>query len=283
MRTSPTSPRTFTVHQRPKKFRNAALATATTSGATMMNISLYNFTTIPDRDVEVVCRAINHQIVADFAPYWDCEARMRLERTSSDRSHPRFGLGGGAVLYLLDRVADLTHALTYHDQFHRGLSFGFVLSEISARLDEPWSVSLSQEALGMVGDADVKRLTVGPHPEIPSRTVYHWHELCDAVQAETYVLEGVEVSNFVLPSYFAVDELETRTDFLSHDELRPFGVKPGGYCGFYDPQTQRHEIQMARGDEVAAARLEIKAHAFHQPVSRHRRAKLCRTPPRRVS
>ena len=29
--------------------------------------------------------------------------------------------------------------------------------------------------------------------------MFHWFEMCDAVQDESYVIDGVRVSNFVLP------------------------------------------------------------------------------------
>jgi hypothetical protein len=45
--------------------------------------------------------------------------------------------------------------------------------------------------------------------------VFHWFEMCDAVQSETYVIDGQSVSNFVLPLYFtASHERGSRNDFL---------------------------------------------------------------------
>jgi hypothetical protein len=81
----------------------------------------------------------------------------------------------------------------------------------------------------------------GPHPSNPAKTVFHWFEMCDAVQNETYMVDGVAVSNFVLPLYFTPEEQEGgRNDFLgiSHDgkTLASFGVNPGGYIGFFDPE-----------------------------------------------
>ena len=45
--------------------------------------------------------------------------------------------------------------------------------------------------------------------------------MCDAVQAETYEIDEVDVSNFVLPLYFTGgDELGGRNDFLSRAAQR---------------------------------------------------------------
>jgi hypothetical protein len=48
----------------------------------------------------------------------------------------------------------------------------------------------------------VNPLVQGPHPRFTKRKVYHWFEMCDAVQDERYSIDGIAVSNFVLPLYF---------------------------------------------------------------------------------
>jgi hypothetical protein len=87
--------------------------------------------------------------------------------------------------------------------------------------------------------------------------------MCDAVQEETYRIDGVEVSNFLLPLYFTGgDELGSRNDFLgrSHNgkTLQSFGVNPGGYIGFFNPQTGETETHTRKGDKKAAKRLALK-------------------------
>ena len=87
--------------------------------------------------------------------------------------------------------------------------------------------------------------------------------MCDAVQAQTYMLDGVEVANFVLPLYFTTEEQTGgRNDFLGRlkgkQALKSFGVTPGGYIGFYDPTTQQHDTFAAANDEKAQRRIEIK-------------------------
>jgi hypothetical protein len=80
----------------------------------------------------------------------------------------------------------------------------------------------------------------GPHPAHPQRHVFHWFEMCDAVQDENYVIDGVRVSNFVLPLYFtSSEERGGRNDFLGSGTLHSFSVNPGGYIGFYDPRRGR--------------------------------------------
>jgi len=109
---------------------------------------------------------------------------------------------------------------------------------------------------------------MGPHPT-EERDVFHWYEMCDAVQDETYEIDGVTVSNFVLPLYFTgtreADELGARNDFLGRiydgGPLRSFGINPGGYIGFFDPELGDHDTFTIQGDATALKRLEVKSRA----------------------
>jgi len=90
--------------------------------------------------------------------------------------------------------------------------------------------------------------------------------MCDAVQAETYKIDDVEVSNFVLPLYFTgSEEVGGRNDFLGRSHsgktLRSFGVNPGGYIGFFNPQTGQQETFSRKGDQEAQERMKIKLQA----------------------
>jgi hypothetical protein len=172
---------------------------------------------------------------------------------------------GDAILYLWHRV-DVDDALGYHETNARGIPYGFVFTELAAELDEPWSVTFSHEALELIADPEVNLLVMGPHPTKSSQTVFHWYEMSDAVQSETYEIDHVPVSNFVLPLYFTgSDEPGGRNDFLGRSyngkTLNSFGVNPGGYIGFYNPETGEHESYARRGDTVAAKRLALKGEA----------------------
>ncbi|MGH9508411.1 MAG: hypothetical protein ACRD2M_00610 [Terriglobales bacterium] len=234
-----------------------------------MIISVINHTngTISDEEVQSVIRVLNYQIAEDFEPYWSLGARLRLEgKSGAQPSKTNLAdMRGDAVLYLWDSV-DVENALGYHDRNNRGIPFGFVFTELSKQLGENWTVTFSHEALELIADPEVNLLVQGPHPADPSRDVFHWYEMCDAVQAETYAIDGVEVSNFVLPLYFtAGEEVGGRNDFLgrSHNgkTLRSFSINSGGYVGFFDPQLGNHDTFSIKGDGLAAKRLALKARA----------------------
>jgi hypothetical protein len=225
-----------------------------------MLISIVNFTkgakAVSDPDVQTVVRAVNRQIAEDFAPSWSMPATLRLEGRSVAEANDATldDLRGDAILYLVTSVKDTDGVLGYHDRNARGIPFGFVYTDISEKLKEPWSTTLSHEALELIADPEANLLVMGPHPN-EERIVFHWYEMCDAVQAQRYKVDGVEVSNFVLPLYFTgtrdVDEVGARNNFLGAP-LQSFGIAPGGYVGFFDPKTGGH-------DQVFAAKGEIRA------------------------
>jgi len=98
----------------------------------------------------------------------------------------------------------------------------------------------------LIGDPEANRLVTGPHPADHRVQVFHWYEMCDAVQDESYKVDGVAVSNFLLPLYFTRDaEKGGRNDFLGTavkgKTLRSFGVNPGGYINFFDPVKKKND------------------------------------------
>src|SRR5438552_2063088 len=234
-----------------------------------MLISIVNKTkeTVSDEELQHVIRAINRQINEDFAPYWHLHATLRLEGRSTDKPDAESSneLRGDAILYLCDDI-NVPSALGYHDDNNRGIPYGFVSTTLSQKMgDSHWSVTLSHEALELLADSETNLLVRGPHPENPDKEVFHWFEMCDAVQSETYEIDGVAVSNFVLPLYYSSAKVDARFDYLcrNHDDgpLRPFHVNPGGYIGFYDPELKDNKIYRRPNDDKAAQRVAAKTDA----------------------
>jgi hypothetical protein len=230
-----------------------------------MIISVINHTKdIPDEEIHHALRAINRQIEFDFKPYWSLGATLRLEGRSCKRVNRETlsDMRGDAIIYIWDEE-DVDEALGYHEKNHRGIPFCFVFSRLAKELKESWTVTLSHEAIELIGDPQVNLLVQGPHPET-GKKVFHWFELCDAVQAETYMIDEVEVSNFVLPLYFTSgEERAGRNDFLGRRSkdikpLQSFKVKRGGYIGFFNPHAGKDETFAMKGDALAARRQRVK-------------------------
>ena len=233
-----------------------------------MIISIINNTSLHHQEVQDVIRAVNRQLQQDFKRYWHKDVQLRLEGWTGEKEgfdgapdpdNP-IDMRGDAVLYLWEEE-DVADALGYHALTSAGVPYGFVFTRLSELLSENWSVTLSHEALEMAMDAEINLLAQGPHPDPNEngRTVYHWYELCDAVQADTYLIDGVEVSNFVLPLYFTEgEEHDNHNDFLGLS-TRSFKTRPGGYVGFYDPESGEHENYIDPHDEIARDRAAKKA------------------------
>jgi len=234
-----------------------------------MLISVINRThgALSDAEIQRVLRAVNRQVGYDFQPHWHRAAELRLEGGTGgyrENAMPS-DMRGEGILYLMSRVS-VRDALGYHDRNYRGIPCGFVFTELAKKLDEPWSATFSHEVLELIGDPEVNLLVRGPHPTDRRRQVFHWHEMCDAVQDEHYLIDGVTVSNFVLPLYFtSTDERGGRNDFLGtkhHGKsLSSFGVNPGGYIGYFDPRNGEHSTYAIAGDTRAATRKAIKLKA----------------------
>lgn len=214
-----------------------------------MLISIVNRTrALADRDVLLAIRAINRQLAEDFEPHWHFGGRLRLDgtdREAGQHERPAHGgplaPGGDGVVYLMD-APTVGGAEGMHD-LAQGRPCGFVFLDVCRSVDDPWQVTLSHEVLELVGDPLASLLVQGPHPEDHAHLVFHQFELCDAVQDEKYEIDGVPVSNFLLPAYFMRKDGDgLRTDFLGRakrgDALPAFGLTAGGYLCFWD--AMRH-------------------------------------------
>lgn len=203
-----------------------------------MRICIVNNSRISDLVVLQAIRAINAQLV-DFAYHWSVLAQLRLEGSRSNVVSMK-ELRGDGIIYL-QRTPDVD-ALGWHDADVYGVPHGVVYTEVN--YDEPWTVTLSHEVLELLLDPHANRLAAGPHP-VEKRLVMHWYEACDAVQACTYQCAGVEVSDFLLPAYFTMgEERGMRMSYLGQN-IKSFGVAPGGYVGFYDPLKNTHDTHFA--------------------------------------
>jgi hypothetical protein len=234
-----------------------------------MIISIINLSEgmVSDAQLQRVIRAVNRQIAEDFEPYWSFGAKLRLEgKRGKGRSTVELAdMRGDAILYLRNK-ADVVDAEGYHDRHFSGIPYGFVFLALCKKLREPWSITLSHEALELIGDPENNLFVQGPHPSIASRKVFHWFEMCDAVQNEHYTIDDVQVSNFVLPLYFtSSSERGGRNDFLGSETrrgaLKSFSTNPGGYIGFYDPTAKDDDTWSSPKDRRAAQRLSIKSKA----------------------
>lgn len=239
-----------------------------------MIISVFNLSNgaITDMLLHKTIRAINVQIERDFEPYWSFGATLRLEGHTGSRKKPTaapfspMDMRGDAILYVWDKYNKNYDGL--HDKSFGSVPYGVVYLDLSAGLQEDWSVSLSHEALELVGDPLANLVVQGPHPTNRNRDVFHWFEMCDAVQAQSYRIDDVLVSDFILPMYFTpTAEPNARNNFVGDfkpadapaSKLKSFGVVRGGYIGFFDPHLGDIDEYELPDDTLAEQRKAVKA------------------------
>ncbi|MFN0099647.1 MAG: hypothetical protein ACKVS7_13300 [Gemmatimonadaceae bacterium] len=198
-----------------------------------MIISIVNQSTVKsDDEVQQAIRVVNRQIAEDVAPYWGLTATLRLDGTG--RGGAIRDVRGDALLRLRDEVQ------SDHDVGTAGVPEGVVFTQLEQLVKKSvpwltWTVALSHEAIELLLDPWVNTLVRGPHPE-SKRSVFYYREVCDPVQSEIYTLDGLPVSNFVLPAYYGPGtKKNSDTNFLG-TPMRPFGFLKQGNVGFWDPQ-----------------------------------------------
>ncbi len=238
---------------------------------------------LADAEVLAVVRAVNRQVQEDFAAHWHLTATLRLEGTAQrlDAKGTPMLLRGDAILYLDDSPhGDGTDG--FHQVNGRGIPFGVVHTEIAKEIDGGFSSTFSHEVLELVGNPLLNSVVAGPHPVERRRHVFHWREVCDPVQADTYELDGVAVSNFLLPSYYDASEaLPHRRDFLATrgrgGDLPAFGLAKGGYTTFWDPE--KHGWVVLDADQEARRRRTLKEQATTRRAARRPALRLAEDAP----
>ena len=74
----------------------------------------------------------------------------------------------------------------------------------------------------------------------------HTYEACDAVERLSYRIDGIQVSDFVTPSYFTPGEAPgRRNDFLGV-AVRSFGVTRNSHISFFNLATGRFDTVIGR-------------------------------------
>jgi hypothetical protein len=129
----------------------------------------------------------------------------------------------------IDDTPDVPGALGYHDEDDNAVPYikVFTISLDSGGEvltgDQAVSVTLSHEVLELTGDAPANRWVDGPGG------MDYAFELCDAVEGDTYEIDGVAVSNFVLPAWFDPKAKAGESfDYLGK-LTAPFTMTAGGY------------------------------------------------------
>lgn len=199
----------------------------------------------PEGDVLSVVGAIQRQVSEDFAPIWGTDARLRVVKLpdpAADKDAAEALRHSDGIIYISPEAGHgprgVTRALAYHFESQAGIPSGYVFPEIACGIGQSWSVAASHETLEMLVDPDLNQLVGAPHPTDRGKRVLRPREVCDPVQAHSYVIDGVRVTDFVTPEYFATARRHPSgrqpTHYLHRPALAPFQLLDGGYFAYLD-------------------------------------------------
>lgn len=219
-----------------------------------MFIAVLNQSTrVTDDDAATMTRAIASQVRLDVAPLWDRSPAAVVYFDTASTVPPN-----AHVITLVDTIQDQPKGvLGYHTEDKGGRLWGIVA--VGPELDAgghpligDWSVAsvLSHEVLEMYIDPNCNLWAADDNGRVYS------FEVCDPVEAPTYAIGGVSVSNFVTPAWF--DPLASRKGKTQFDKLghlhSPFSILKGGYAVF----ASEGKPQQVFGDEFPTWRKDMK-------------------------
>ena len=233
-----------------------------------MLIAVINQSTqVTDTQAGTMTRAIAGQVKLDVAPLWDrIPAAVIFYKNAADvpvNAH---------AITLVDTAKDAPQGvLGFHTEDKGGRLWGVVATkpELDANgkvMTGDWSVSsvLSHEVIELFIDPNANLWATGDHGKAYS------FEACDPVEAPTYKVDGVSVSNFVTPAWF--DPLAVQKEATRFDKLgllsASFSILKGGYVVYATAGKQRQVY----GDQFPDWRKKMKAGEFSRTSLRRQQA-----------
>ena len=179
-------------------------------------IACFNKSTVPmGVDFDALIAAMQEYVTVHIAPVWGTPAK--LVKTTD------FKPGAWAMVFLDD--ADQPGALAYHDLTPDGLPVSKVFVKTTLDDNELVSVSASHELVEMLVDPAINMMTTGPDP----KTMYAY-ESADPVEALSFPVKGIPMSDFVYPSYFEVFRKPNSVQFDKMNKVtKTFQILKGGY------------------------------------------------------
>lgn len=166
-------------------------------------------------DFDDLIAAMQTYVDKFVAPVWGTPAKL-IKTTG-------FVKGAWAIVFLDN--ADEPNALAYHDLTPSGLPLSKVFVKTTIDAGELVSVSASHELVEMLVDPAINIMTTGPDLKL-----MYAYESADPVEALSFPVNGIHMSDFVYPSYFEVFHKLGSVQFDHLDKVKkPFQILSGGY------------------------------------------------------
>ncbi len=201
-------------------------------------------------DLDALVAALQKFVDDKFAPIWGTHAAL----VKSDDFLP----GAWAIAFLDD--ADVQSALGYHDLTPEGLPLSKVFVKTILNDGQKVSVTACHELAEMLVDPAINLWAEGLNSKL------YAYEMCDAVEEEEFLLDGIAMSDFVYPAYFESFRAPNSTQFdLLGKVSRPFEILAGGYSIV----RRGGKITQIFGSESKRERFEEEDRRGHRSDYRH--------------
>lgn len=182
-----------------------------------------------------IAPGLQAQLREDFAPAWGSGSQdvvLGVVMTSA----AAYAAGYCQIQLHADAPADEQEALAIHSNDGAGRPIAHAYRKLLEQYNTSLSSAVSHELLEASADPNCTRTTTLPDKRVVAV------EIADAVEGDLYTKMStpnapvVEVSNFSLPSNFAIGSTAAPFDFLKLTKTI-FEVRPGGYAQVLDPKT----------------------------------------------
>jgi hypothetical protein len=182
--------------------------------------------TIPTADLAQVAGALGEQIAVDVEPIWHTRANVIATQTP----------GPFQWAVNLRTSLDYAGALGYHtDNNHTPVAYvdidegdwpSIVSHEVLEMLVDPWGSRTHSARIPMGIDHQQVGL---PHE---STYVHYLVEICDPCERTSYPVQGVQLSDFLHPSYYRTNPTMNLAYSHAGGVTQPRQVAEGGYVSF---------------------------------------------------
>jgi hypothetical protein len=193
-------------------------------------------------DFAKLVQALQVFVDQHFAPFWGTPCKV--VRASGDVPAGNWGL-------VFTDNADVANALGYHDLTQDGFPLSHVFVQTTIEDGEEVSVTASHELAEMLVDPGIQMGAIGPDD------VWYAYETADAVERETFAINGINMTDFVYPAWFEAFRKARSTKF---DHLQkcnqPFQLLKGGYM----PVFSKGEWTQIFGSVSAERRFKLQRH-----------------------
>ncbi len=216
-----------------------------------MLIAIYNQSTlVTNADAATMTEAVATQVQTDVVQFWDRDP-ADVEFYADATAIP----ADAYVITITDSIQDQpAGVLGFHTEDAGGKLWGTVAAQ--PELSNGGQVTTGNWSVSSVLSHEVLEMFIDPNCNLWSNdgkgSIYTF-EVCDPVEAPSYVVNGVSVSNFVTPAWF--DPLAKGVPF-DHLGLvtAQFGILNGGYVVYASADQEQQKF----GAEFPEWRKEMK-------------------------